>query len=221
MVKVSSKIKQKTAKITGTYKNLKSSYSTRKVSRTSYLRHVNTKRANVNMTNTHIKRATTKKERRSKKPDTYLVEVKRLLHLLTEGKEDFSQKKYERHALIADSIMGSVSDIMRDIGREIGDEDGFDFVETLDTVIDEILQEYNDASGEDKDNLKDEIYLLASSVHDAIKKGNRIYKSLKDKPIMPTINENMAAATNSGSAKSEDDIMRGLLNGLSSLKIKK
>jgi hypothetical protein len=220
MGKFSSKHKSKTSKISGSYKNLKSSYSTRKVSRTSYLRHINTKRANVNMTNTHIKKVT-KKQRRSEKPDTYLVEVNRLIVLLTEGKDNFSQKKYERHALIADSIMGSVSDVLRDIGREIDEEDAFDFVEELRTAINDMLGEYNDASGEDKDNLKYEMYLLASSIHDAIKKGNKIYKSLKDKPPMPTINENMAAETNSGSAKSDDDVMRGLLNGLSSLKIKK
>lgn len=217
---MSSKIKKKTAKISGTYKNLKSSYSTRKVSRTSYLRHINTKRANVNMTNTHIKRAKTKKERRSEKPDTYLVEVKRLIKLLTEGRDEFSEKKYERHSLIADSIMGSVSDVLRDIGREIDEEEAFDFVETLDDIIDEMLAEYRGASGEDKDNLKYEMYLLASSIHDAIKKGNRIYKSFKDKPVLPTINENMAAETNSA-ANVEDPIMLKLLGDLSSLKIKK
>ena len=220
MGKFSSKTKQKTAKISGSYKNLKSSYGTRKVSRTSYLRHVNTKRANVNMTNTHIKRVKTKKERRSEKPDTYLVEVKRLIGLLIDGRDGFSEKKYERHTLIADSIMGSVSDVLRDIGREVDDEDGIDFVEELSGVIDAMLEEYNDASGEDKDNLKDEMYLLASSIHDAIKKGNRIYKSFKDKPAMPRINENMGAETNSA-ANSEDTDMLQLLGALSTLKIKK
>jgi hypothetical protein len=206
MVKTSKKHKHKTAKINGSYKNLKSSYSTRKISRSSRLStiHRAVKNNNVNM---HVKKIKTKKQRRSENPDTYLIEVKGLLELLTEGRDDFSDKMFERHSLIADSIMGSVSDVLRDIGRGVDEEEPFEFVDRLGEIIDEMLGEYEDAQGEERDGLKDEMYLLASSIREAMRKGNKIYKSLKKKPVLPTISEN--------------DGLEDLLTGLSSLKIKK
>jgi hypothetical protein len=212
MVKISKKYKQKTAKISGSYKNLKSSLSTRKISRSSRLPifHKSVKNNNVNM---HVKKIKTKKQRRAEHPDTYLIEVKGLLELLTDGKDDFSDNKYERHSLIADSIMGSVSDVLRDIGREVDEEEAFEFVDKLCDVIDELLEEYEDAQGEDKDGLKDEMYLLASSIREAMRKGNTIYKSLKSEP---KINNNMRANN-----IPVNDGLGDLLAGLSSLKIKK
>jgi hypothetical protein len=215
MVKVSIKHKHKTVKIRS-YKNLKEDYATRKVSRSSYLPPIH-KVANNNA-NMHVKKITkkTKKQRRAEHPDTYLVEVKGLLHLLTDRKDDFSDDKYERHSLIADSIMGSVTDVLRDIGREVDEEDAFEFVDKLGEVIDELLGEYEDAQGEEKDGLKDEMYLLASSIREAMRKGNRIYKNFKSKPVLAPINENMTVAS-----AANNDRLSALVAGLSSLKIKK
>ena len=204
MVKISSKNKSKTAKSIRRYKNLKASYNTRKVGRSFHLPAIH--RVNNNNVNMYTRKIT-KKQRRSEQPDTYLIEVKRLLELLTEGREEFSEIKYERHSLIADSIMGSVSDILRDIGREVDEEDTFEFIDKLVDVIDDMLGEYEEAEGEDKDGLKDEMYLLASSIRESMIKGNKIYKSLKSKPVLAPIANN--------------DGLGDLLSGLSSMKINK
>jgi hypothetical protein len=214
---VKSSAKYKTAKIRGRYKNLKAKYNTRKFGRLSLLpaiHKVANNNANMNVTKKITKK--TKKERRAEQPDTYLVEVKGLLELLTEGRDEFSNKKFERHMLIADSIMGSVSDILRDIGREIDEEEAFEFIDKLVEVINDMLDEYEAAEGEDKEGLKDEMYLLASSIRESMIKGNKIYKNLKSNPVLSPINENMTVAS-----AANDDGLGDLLAGLSSLKIKK
>jgi hypothetical protein len=179
----------------------------------------------INESNVNMRRKT-KRLRRGERPETYLMEVRALLKLLIKGRDKFSENKFERHSLIADAVVGSVTDTLRAIGREIDEEDGFEFVEELIGVINEIIAEYKTSRGEDKENLGNEMYLLAKSIKDAIIKGNGIYKHMKT----VAVNNNMENKSNSSKSdgvesvvanKNKSDDLGSLLNTFSAMKVAK
>lgn len=182
------------------YSQYKSSRSTMKAKKRSYmpisyLPPIN--ESNVNM------RRKTKRLRRGERPETYLMEVRALLKLLIKGRDKFNEDKFERHSLIADAVLGSVTDTLRAIGREIDEEDGFEFVEELIKIINEIIGEYKTSGGEDKENLGNEMYLLAKSIKEAIMKGNKIYKDMKT----VAVNNNMENKSNSSKSKHVESVV--------------
>ena len=163
-------------------------------------------------------------------PEAYLKNIQSYLTSILNQVDSgyLSEKAFENYTAIAMAIVEETTPVVGNIGKTIqvneNENDVFKYIESLHSIIDELIDEYNDArrNNAGRRNLntqlqiKEKMYALANSINRGVEAGKRLFISINRQNSNSSSrsskkNNNMASSnsnSNSNTNKGMNDLIQ-------------
>jgi len=159
-------------------------------------------------------------------PENYLKNIQKYLSsILTQVDSGYlSEKAFENYSAIAAAIIEETTPVVGNIGKTIqvneNENDVFKYIESLNDIIEELIDEYNDArsnnSGRRNLNtqlkIKEKMYALANSINTGVEAGKHLF--LRINAPNSNSNSNSNRNNNMSSGKSSNSNTNKGMNDL-------
>ena len=160
-------------------------------------------------------------------PENYLKNIQKYLtSILTQVDSGYlSEKAFENYSAIAAAIIEETTPVVGNIGKTIqvneNENDVFKYIESLNDIIEELIDEYNDArsnnSGRRNLNtqlkIKEKMYALANSINTGVEAGKHLFLRINAHNSNSSSNSNrnnnnMSSGKSSNSNKGMNDLIK-------------
>jgi len=157
-------------------------------------------------------------------PENYLKNIQKYLtSILTQVDSGYlSEKAFENYTAIAMAIVEETTPVVGNIGKAIqvneNENDVFKYIESLNDIIEELIDEYNDArrnnSGRRNLNtqlkIKEKMYALANSINTGVEAGKHLFLRINAHNSNSNSNSNSNKNNNSMSSGKSSNTNKGM-----------
>jgi hypothetical protein len=157
-------------------------------------------------------------------PENYLKNIQQYLtSILTQVDSGYlSEKAFENYSAIAAAIVEETTPVVGNIGKTIqvneNENDVFKYIESLNDIIEELIDEYNDArrnnSGRRNLNaqlkIKEKMYALANSINTGVEAGKHLFLRINAHNSNSSSNSNRNNNSMSSGKSSNSNTNKGM-----------